>query len=94
MFFDEVVGQRANNINSQGVFLGILKGRRYKLESNSFSPQVLGDFCMPDRHPAMTIRFEFQIADLTILFNLKPALGHLRSFAHAILAFQMIQSAG
>ena len=87
MFLDKVLGEGTNHIDPQGIFLGILKCRRNKFQSNSFTAQALGNLCMPDRHPAMTICLEFQIADQAILFDLKPALGDPRLFAHPALAF-------
>lgn len=93
MFFEKVIGKRANHIYAKGILLGILKGGRDELESDSFAPRNLGDFGVPDGHPAMTIRFEFEIADLPILFDLEPAFRHFHRLAHSVLVLRMIQRA-
>ncbi len=52
MLFNEVFGEWADHIDAQAILLGILKRRGDKFESNAFSTQFLGDFRMPDSHPA------------------------------------------
>ena len=73
MFVGQVFRERADDINAQGIFLGIFKGPGDKFEREPFAALCLRDLCMPDRHPALTIGLEFQVADLPILFDLEPA---------------------
>jgi hypothetical protein len=89
VFFDEVFGEGADHIDAQGILLGILKRRGDKFESNAFSAQFLGDFRMPDSHPAVAVGFELQIAALPILLDLKPALDYSGCVAHIGLAFSV-----
>ncbi len=56
---------------------GISKCPGDQLKTEPFSPLRLSHLCMPDRHPPVAIRFEFQVADLPVLFNLEPASGDL-----------------
>jgi hypothetical protein len=66
-----------------------LKRRGDKFESNAFSAQFLGNFRMPDSHPAMAVGFKLQIAALPILLDLKPALDYPGCVAHIDLAFSV-----
>ena len=89
MLLNEVIGEGADDIDPQVVFSGVLKRRGDELKADAFSALVFGDLGVPDGHPAVPIRFEFQIADLSILFDLETASGYFGRFVHSVSALQM-----
>src|SRR5258708_14613822 len=72
MRFDNVARERANHIDAQRVFFGVLKRGGHQFEANPLPPKSLGDFRVPDRHPAVTICFKLEVSPLPFLPDSTP----------------------
>lgn len=92
MLLNKVTGERTDDVDSQIVLPGVLKRRGDELESDAFSALFFGNLSVPDRHPSVPVGLELEVADLAILFDLKPASSYLGRFIHVAPGFQMTES--
>ena len=82
MGLEDVLGDGAEDVDAEGVFPGVLEGGGDEFEGDAFSALRFGDFCVPDRHPAMAVGFEFEVAGLAVLLDLEAAAGDLGGVVH------------
>jgi hypothetical protein len=64
---------------------GVLESSRDQFEGEAAAAELLGDFGVPEGHPAVAVGFEFEIAGLAVVFDLETAAGDLGWVVHRIL---------
>ena len=80
---DDVVGHGAQDVDAQPMVSGVLEGRGDEFERDAAAAERLGDFRVPESHPALAVGFEFEITGLAVLGDLETAAGNLGWVAHA-----------
>lgn len=79
---EDVLGDGAHDIDPEVMVFGVLEGSGDEFESEAASAEFFGDFGVPDRHPAMAVGFEFEVAGLAVLFDLEAAAGYGGGVGH------------
>lgn len=81
--FEDVVGHRAEDVDFKVMVFCVLEGGGDQFEGDAFAALAFGDSGVPDRHPAVAVGFEFQIAGLAFLLDLEAAAGDLGWVVHS-----------
>jgi hypothetical protein len=79
---EDVLGDGADDVDLEVVVFGVLEGAGDEFEGEALAAEFFGDFGVPDRHPAMAVGFEFEVAGLAVLFDLEAAAGYGGGVGH------------
>jgi hypothetical protein len=73
--FEYVLRHGAQDIDAEVMVFGVLESSRDQFEGEAAAAELLGDFGVPEGHPAVAVGFEFEIAGLAVALDLETAAG-------------------
>jgi len=88
--FEDVVGYGAHDVDAEVMVFGVLKGGGDEFEADALAALTLGDFGVPDGHPALAVGFEFEIAGFAFALDFETAAGYLGWVVHGRLPYPLI----